>query len=93
MVSTIKGYRSAIAGVFRSAKVPDLTSDPDISGLFAGFLIERPVDPMLIRIMLMRFAINEITIFCSISVIMCDSSIRPVSTPMFTWSGNTIMTI
>jgi len=41
--STIKGYRAAIGGVFRSMKSPDLTSDPDIGRLFAGFSVQRPV--------------------------------------------------
>ncbi len=60
-VSTIKGYRSAIAGVFRSSKVPDLSSDPDISRLFAGFSIERPVVRKLVPAWNLSLVLNFLT--------------------------------
>ncbi len=74
-VSTIKGYRSAIAGVFRSAKVPDLTSDPDISKLFAGFTVERPVVRRLVPAWNLSLA-PELTVTCS-----CKKCARPNGCP------------
>lgn len=41
-VSAIKGYRSTIAHTWRSSGRPDISADPVITKLIAGFTIERP---------------------------------------------------
>ncbi len=46
-VSSIKGYRAAIAHTWRSSKVFDSSVDPVINKLFAGFSIERPRTPVV----------------------------------------------